>query len=290
MPRAPARLAAVPLPSTPAVRDAALAAVAFAALTLPDPARMGPGRRHLLRLGSAAVTGWLGWRAAEDQDGVPFVAPSAFGAAAGAAAALALAPVEDATDRWLHGRLRRAGLHNPRPAMALAAAALGALALATDRRSGTQGEELVAVEDLYEERDLDPALRALIRAMLEAGDPAAVGPALAQLDGARAQALGDGFESTVSLVVDPDLPRVVPHTQAWPVSARWHIGEHPVVLQLQLHGGRLDHVALVPDEERYPDDQDPFEVTPVDDPDNTWPGPGEVTLTVETPEGVRSVT
>lgn len=272
---------------TPKVRDAVLGAAALAALTLPDPARLGPARRHLLRLGSAAVGGWAGWRVASDEE-VPFVPPPAFGAAAGAAVALALAPLEEGTDRWLHGRLRAAGLRNPRPLMALAAAGLGALAWATDSRTGTD-DELVDVEDLYHERELDPSLLEVVRAMLAAGPSEAGAVLAAQLEGARAQALGEEFESTVMLVVDGSATHAVPHTQVWPVRARWHIDGHPVELLLQIHAGRLDHVSLMPVEDDYPQDVDPFEVTPVDDPDNTWPGVAEVILLEETIEGIRPV-
>lgn len=269
----------------PRARDAVLGAAALAALTLPDPARLSPARRHLLSLGSAALSGWVGWRVAQDEE-VPFVPPPAFGAAAGAAVALALAPIEDATDRWLVARLRRAGVRHPRPVMALAAAGLGALAWAKDGPG--RDDDRVDVKDLYREIELDPALGEIVRAMLTAGDPAA--PAvLAQLESARAQALGDHFESSVMFSVGPDLPKVVPHTQSWPVRARWHIGEHPVELTLQIHAGRLDHVALMPVEDDYPEGTDPFAVTPVDDPDNTWPALADVRLLAETPEGMRPV-
>ncbi|GAA1175804.1 hypothetical protein GCM10009584_16550 [Ornithinimicrobium humiphilum] len=275
-------------PRSAAARDAALAAVAIAALTLPDPQRSRPGTRHLLRLGSAAVAGWAGWRAASSSD-VPFVPPAAFGAAAGAAAALALSPVEDATDRWLDTGLRRAGVRHPRPVMAVAAAALGAFAWLTDRPAADEDEEWVPVDELYQERELDPALRALVGAMIGAGDPAAATALRQQLATARAKALGDEFESTVMLSVDEDGPRVVPHTQVWPVRARWSIREHPVELLLQLDRGRLDHVALMPLEEAYADDVDPYEDSPVDDPDNSWPTVAEVSLVRETPDGFSAV-
>lgn len=274
----------ISIPPTSARRDAVLAAGAFAALTLPDPDRLGPAGRHLLRLGSAAVAGWAGWRATQDED-VPFVPPAAFGAAAGAAAGLALAPLEEATDRWLHASLRGAGLRHPRLVMAVAAAGLGALAVGTGRTSSDGG--CVPVEDLYTERELDPSLRRILQSVLAAGPSGPAAALTAQLTGARAQTMGDDFESTVTLVVEETLARVVPHTQCWPVRARWEIDGHPVELVLQVHGGRLDHVSLLPVEEEYAEDVDPFEVTPVDDPGNNWPDLAAVTLVEETPEGLR---
>lgn len=270
----------------PALRGAALAAATCAVLTLPDPERLNPGGRHLLRLGGAAFAGWVGWRASQD-DAMPFVSPGAFGAATTAAAALALAPVEEAADRWLSGRLRRAGLDDPRPVMAVAAAGLGALVWAVDARERTGVEDLVDVDDEDDERPLALTLRQILGAMISAGPDQVAGERLlAQLEEARMIAFSDEFESTVQLVVAEEAPRVVPHTQVWPVRARWHIGEHPVELSLQLHEGRLDHVSLVPSEEEYPPGVDPFEDTPVDDPDNTWPDLAQVNLVLETAEGL----
>lgn len=274
----------------PVLRDAVLGAATFAALTLPDPERMSPRGRHLLRLGSASAAGWLGSRAAR-AEGMPFAPPGLLGAAAGAALALACAPLEEAADRRLAGWLRGRGAKDPRTLMALGAAGLGALAVALDTRAlVTQAEGGgVEVDDLYHERPLDPALREVVAAVLAAGPAPAREVLLAQLEGARAQALGEDFESTVMLVVDEDAARAVPHSQTWPVRARWHIDGHPVELTVQVHEGRVDHVALMPVEEDYPSDVDPYEVTPVDDPGNTWPGAAGVVLVEETAEGVRPV-
>lgn len=266
------------------LREAALAAAAFGALTLPDPRRRGPRGQHLLRLGSAGLAGWAGWKATQLEE-VPFVPPAALGAAGSAALALALAPVEESTDRWLQSRLEGAGLRRPRVAMALLAAGVAALAWAWEPEPARdEADEELLDED--EEHDLDPALRELLVALLSVGEPTATATALAQLEQARARGAG-GFESTMVLAVPEGGPRLVPYSQTWPVRARWQIDGHPVELAVQVHEGRLEHAFLAPVVDAYPADVDPDEVTPIDDPGNTWPTPDLVELVRDTPDGVQ---
>ena len=96
----------------------AASALAFGALSLPDPDRLTPARRRLLTLGRAAFLGWYTWDLTR-RNPVPEVPATALWAVTGASLSLAFAPLDEATDRWLSGHLRRRGVQRPRLALAL---------------------------------------------------------------------------------------------------------------------------------------------------------------------------
>lgn len=277
----------------------AASALALGALSLPDPARLGPGRTHLLRLGRAAYLGWYA-RDLSRRVPLPDVPASLLAAAGGAAAALATAPVDEATDRWLDARLRRWGVRRPRLLLALAGAGMGA-ALALDSQTTTPtAEGLLQPDDLFETVEVPIAARALIVALLDvatsppAGEaqPGLAGSATtlrAQLDRARASVLGgEPMTTDVFLVVPDDVRRVVPHAQTWPVRAHFEADGLPLLVELTVGDGRLAGLSIMPRSDDLPGDDDRWAVDLLDVLE-AWPTPEQVRLVVETAEGHRPV-
>lgn len=279
-----------------APRTIAASALALGALSLPDQTRMSPGRRHLLRLARSTYVGWYTADMARHTP-LPSVPAPLFGAVAGAAAALATAPVDEASDRWLADRLGSWGVRRPRLAMALIGAGMGALlALDQQRQQSSQDQELLDPEDLFETVEVPEAARALVTAMLEAvvaEDAAAPG-----LDGAAA-ILGEQLEQAKASVLRHELmytdvffsdledtTRVVPHAQTWPVRAHFEAGDVPMMVELTIGDGRLGGLSIMHRDQDLGEDDPRWEVELLDVLE-TWPAPHEVRLVVETAEGYR---
>lgn len=281
-----------PAQRPPRAASLAASALAAGALTLPDPARLAPGPRHLLRLGRAAYVGWYSWASLRHR-AMPEVSPSVFGAVAGAGLTLASAPVDEATDAWLSERLRRLRVGNPRLALALAGAGMGAL-LALDTRPD-EDEDATHVgtpEDFFDTVEVPATARALVEAMTDAAlhaqldapvDPAQAEVLRAQLDAAQASVLAGGVPTTdVFFEVPEDLPRLVPHHQTWPVRGHFEAGGVPLQLELQIGAGRLAGLSILQRDEDLPADDERWEIDLLDVLE-AWPTPEQVRWVVDRP-------
>lgn len=280
---------AEPREGRPHPATVAVSALALGALALPEPARLAPGPRHLLRLARAAYVGWYTWGLTR-RDALPHVPPQVFGAAAGAGLTLAGAPVDEATDAWVSERLRRAGVGNPRLLMGLAGAGMGALLALDSRARPEDDEELRTPEDFFETVEVPPAGRALVEAMADAAADQEEGALLRQqLDVARASVLAGGVPTTdIFFEVPEGTTRLVPHAQTWPVRGHFEAGDLPLRLELQVGDGRLGGLSIMLRDEDLADDDERWEVD-VLDVITGWPAPEQVRWVVETPEGLRPV-
>lgn len=264
-------------PDRATVRDAALAGGAYGALTLLDRPRLGPAATHGVRLALAGLSGWLTYRTLQRDPSMPPVMPTSWlGGAAGAALALATAPLDEAQDRWFDERLSR-HLTHPRPVMATLAAGVLAAAVLADRAQ-VRTEDLLEVEEVYVEQDLDPRLRALLLTMADAGEGRWATALRAQLEIARCQHLIEEMapgtvQPDAPLEVPEDAPRVLPLDQTWPVRARWTLGGHPVELTLGLSRGLASFASLMPLDDDAPDG--------LVEEQTAWPAPNEVELVTE---------
>lgn len=281
-------------------RTVARSALALGALALPDPTRLGPGRRHLLRLARSTYVGWyIADMARRSQ--IPDVSPVVFGAVSGVASGLITAPLDEAADRWMADRLRAWGVRRPRLVLALAGAGMGAwLAVDQQRQQASQDEgELLEPDDFFETIDVPDHARALVQAMLDVVSAAAGGPVSAlaesattlrdQLDQAQASVLRDQPMTTdVHFQVPAEAPRVVPHTQGWPVRAHFEAGELPLVVELWIGNGYLDHLSIMLRDDDLAEDDERWG-TDLLDVLESWPAPEQVRLVMETPEGSRPV-
>lgn len=302
-------------PMTSRIEPGAVAASALAlgALALPDHTRMSPGRRHLLRLGRAAYVGWYTWDVARRTPWPQLPAP-VLGAVGGAAATLATAPVDEAVDGWMADRLRSWGVRRPRLALALAGVGIGA-ALALDnqlRPSPDDASEWVEPDELFETVEVPDHARALLEAMLDAGAatrsaeaagqtvapaglavPAGLTEAAAilreQLDQARATVLRDQPMTTdVHFQIVDDVPRVVPHTQTWPVRAHFEAGGVPLQVELWIGDGHLSGLSIMQRSDDLAEDDERWSVDILEVLE-AWPAPAEVRLVLETADGSRPV-
>ena len=277
----------------------AASALAFGALSLPDPDRLTPARRRLLTLGRAAFLGWYTWDLTR-RNPVPEVPATALWAVTGASLSLAFAPLDEATDRWLSGHLRRRGVQRPRLALALIGAGLGAGLALDAQMSGAADEDadLLDPENFFDTVEVPAAARALVTAMLEAvmaEDTAAPGLDRAaailreQLDQAKASILRHEQMATDVFFSDlEDATRVVPHAQTWPVRAHFEAGDLPLMIELTIGDGHLGGLNIMHRDQDLGEDDPRWEVELLDVLER-WPTPEEVRLVIETGEGYRPV-
>ena len=256
---------------------------ALGALTLPAHHRLSPGRRHLLRVATAAWGGWYGWNLARTLP-IPFVPTAALGAAATAALTLASAPVDEAFDAGLERRLLAWGLNRPRLILAAAAAGLGTLALLDTVRAAEE-EDWVDAEELFDDADLSPAIAALIAALLNAEDSESSRALLEQLGQARAQVFDEGFSASVYLTVPEEAATVVPRLQEWPIHAHFEVDGLPLRVDLTIGEGRLTAAHIMLRDEELDEDDPRWEID-IEEVLHTWPGVEQVRLMRETPQGL----
>jgi len=270
----------------------------LAALSLPDPARLSPGRRAALHGSTALLSGALmlvELRKTGEGAAGPLLDPLAKGAlAAGAAGVvLGLARPSDLLDARIQGLLERRGVPKPRLVLAVGSAALGLATFLADRalaaRESGDGRNVDGTDDGGPRlAELDPALRALVEGILAQPRGQAKTALRAQLAGAREEIWGEpeGFESLLEFSVDPGAPLAVPHDFAYPVRARFTAPSGvPLEVLLRVSGGRLASVAVdvvegTAELEAYAG-EDPFEGL------EAWPEPSAVSYVAETTEGLR---
>lgn len=267
----------------------AASALALGALALPEPARLAPVPRHLLRLARSGYVGWYTWGLTR-RGPLPYVPPQAFGALAGAGLTLAGAPIDEATDAWVTEQLRRRGVRRPRLLMALAGAGMGALFALDSQARPEDDEELRTPEDFFEAVEVPAAGRALVEVMAEAAADRSQGEVVRQqLDAARASVLAGGVPTTdIFLEVPEGTARLVPHAQTWPVRGHFEAHDLPLRLELQIGEGRLAGLSIMLRDEDLTDDDERWEVELLDV-ITDWPTPEQVRWVVETPEGIRPV-
>ena len=263
---------------------------ALAALSVPDPARLSPGRRAALHCSTALLSAAL--MLVELRKADPLLDPLAKGGlAAGAAGVMfGLAGPFDALNARIQGMLERRGVRKPRLILAVGSAALALATFLADRAIDAREAGGAAAEDDAGPRlaELDPAVRALAEGILAQPRGQAKMVLRTQLAGARQEVWGEpeGFESMLELAVDPDVPLAVPHDFAYPVRARFTAPSGvPLEVILRVSGGRLAAVLVDVAEgtaelEAFTG-EDPFEGL------EAWPESGGVSYVADTAEGLR---
>lgn len=228
---------------------AILAAGAAGALTVIDPASLGTLQRSALRLAEAALAGLIVTDTGED----PIIDPASDGLLT-AGLVLGLAELSEALDGRVTRALRDAGMPQPR----LLLAGLGVAAVASLYALGARPEESTGADPLEESVELphleplEPRARALIGALLDAGEAHRGTAALReQLDVARSLRLGTASPDVVLSV--PAAERLaVPHEQTWPVRGRFRHEGFAYMVELQIESGRLSALTVqVAPEERH---------------------------------------
>lgn len=245
----------------------ATSTLAFGALSLVDPARLTPGRRRAYRAALATTTAW--WTAVTTgRDRTVYVPAHAVAGLLAGGAAWALADASDALDERILGSLRTAGVRRPRRWMAAISAA-GVLASFARDRAVARTEDAVLGEDLVRTRPVTPQVREVVRGILLAADDPAAGELLAQLELAQESYFDDGddgFATVVEFEVPEEAVRVVPHSQVYPVQARFEAPDGTrLQVSLQLHEGRLAHLVV--------DAVDEDDMDAVEDLVTRWPEP-----------------
>ncbi|WP_262103461.1 hypothetical protein [Arthrobacter sp. Marseille-P9274] len=262
-------------PASPAFGIVSTAAIG--GLTLIDPAKLSPQQLQALRVATAAVTG-LYTAATIGRGRVTLVPFNLVAGLAAGAATLRFAELTEALDaraiRTLHG----VGVTRRRPWLAAGSAALTFAMFLLDRAAARRQEhEAVTLEDLEQLRPVTPAVRDLAEGILRAADVPGADALLAQLQQAQEIYWEEDFVTTAQFKVPDGLPRAVPHTQVFPVTARFE-AENGVPLQvtLQVYNGKLDHLAIEAVDETEES---------ADDVVDAWPEPNEVQYFIEGPGG-----
>lgn len=213
------------------------------ALTLIDPARLGPGRRFGYRLAIAGLAGATFWRGLAD-DELSVAPETRLGLTAGVAGAtLAGAELSEAADARLQAWLSRAGVRRPRLLMAAATLGTGLAGLALEQRLAPVDAQEEDLGFLPGPRELPPAVRDLVAALLSQTEDYDSLRLRAQLE--RATEIVWPGEQDVSMrvlefEVPGDVPLTVPRTFDFPVVARFVSPRGvPCRITLSVSDGRL---------------------------------------------------
>jgi hypothetical protein len=266
-----------------------------ALLAYPNPAAQSTAGRLGLRAGAAALSGFVVWTALRDLQSDFFRRPLRAGfTAAGVGAALALAEASDAVDARLHQSLVRRGVKRPRLVLAAASAVFVALSYISPRKDDTA--EVKAEE--FPDADTVPVpseVRALVNTLLSATDDWGAPQLRAQLEVAEAIAYSgedeEAFYPGVGFSVPDGLPRAVPGSGNFPIIGRYHpFDGRSADVYLSTQNGRIDALSIGPGDDWSPED----EIEWMDAGGSVqdlpgWPAPDELTLMVETPDGLRSL-
>lgn len=239
-------------PASPAF--GATSALAFGALSLVEPARLPPARRAAYRAALAATTAW--WTAVTtDPERTVHVPGNVVAGAAAGGACWALADFSETLDARLMDRLHAAGVEHPRRWTAGIAAAAVLAACAVDRYTQRQVSDQLP-EESPRTRPLAPTVRTVIRGILQAVEMPGSAELLAQLEAARERYLPqehsdidgeNGIATLIELDIPDQLARVVPHTQTYPVHARFPAPDGtPLQITLYIEHGQLAHTTINP--------------------------------------------
>lgn len=281
---------------------AAASAAALGGLTLIEPRHLGPGAQAAYRITTAAITG--AYTAATLPAGTTVGMPARYtdgpsgqfiplgtigrGSAALAAGGLALGLADplEALDARITGWLTERGVRRPRWWMAGVGVAMVAADWALDRaelRSLQRAQEstLQNFEDTNEDLSpADPAMVTVLDALLQPGVPG-VEALRVQLDSAQQRDAEAGFMTDAYLAVGEDSPRIAPRTQVWPVKARFQRGDAVFEVELQIHDGRLESLAIMLAEEMYSPESEVDQDEAIDSL-TAWPAVEELELVTET--------
>lgn len=271
------RLARFADPTSPVFASASTAA--FGALSLVNPARLTPRRRQAYRAALATTTGL--WTAVTtDRERTLLIPAHLVAGVFAGGAAWALADASEALDHRLITRMQTAGMHHPRRWLAAISAASVLASFAADR-AASQTEEEVWLEDLMRTRPVTPQVQEVVRAILQVPGAPDAPELLAHLELAQESYFVDGedqFATMVEFVVPDEVLRVVPHTQLYPIQARFH-APNGIELQvsLQIHEGKLANLEV---ETVGEEDTDP-----VDEILDRWPDPTELRYVRDSTDG-----
>ncbi|REE05052.1 hypothetical protein LG293_08385 [Citricoccus nitrophenolicus] len=281
---------------------AVASAAAFGGLSLVEPRPLGSGARAAYRITTAALTGayTAAILPAGTTAGMParymggprgqFVPLCSIGRGSAALAAgglmLGLADPLEALDARITGWLTEHGVRNPRWWMAGVGVAVVAAGWAADRAElrslqSSHEEARQALENTDENLGLaDPAMTAVLDALLQPG-VTGVEALRVQLDSVQQRDAEAGFMTDAYLAVGEETPRIAPRTQVWPVKARFQRGEAAFEIELQIHEGRLESLAIMLAEEP----SSPGSEVDQDEAINSltaWPAVEELDLVTET--------
>ncbi|MGW9550992.1 hypothetical protein ACWG8W_08055 [Citricoccus zhacaiensis] len=283
---------------------AAASAAAFGGLTLVEPRGLGLGAKAAYRITTAAVTG--AYTAATMPAGTTVGMPARYtdgpsgqfiplgtigrGSAALAAGGLALGLADplEALDARITGWLTERGVRRPRWWMAGIGMAMVAAGWASDRAEARALQRALQGADEYTDDGghgpVDPAVAAVLDALLQPGIPGAealrIQLATVEQQGTAGQQDAE-FMTDAFLVAHPDTPRVTPRTQVWPVKARFQRGDAQFEIELQIHEGRLESLAIVLAEEVYCPESEVDQDEAIDSL-TAWPMIEELELVTET--------
>ena len=213
------------------------------------------------------------------------------GVAAGAAA-LVLSDASETLDARIVGRLDTAGVRHPRRWLAAASVAsvlVGyALDRAADRASArADAQALEGVGALMRTRALTPSVREVVQGILQATDTVGAPVLLGQLAVAQESYVEEDtewFSTIVEFQVPDEVVRVVPHDQTYPVQARCQTPEGTQLqIRLQIHEGKLAHLAIDIADETDIEDETAIEV--VEEIIDRWPDPTDLRYVHEGPDG-----
>ncbi|GAA1667546.1 hypothetical protein GCM10010977_13930 [Citricoccus zhacaiensis] len=284
---------------------AAASAAAIGGLTLVEPRHLGPGAQAAYRITTAAITG--AYTAATLPAGATAGMPARYtdgprgefiplgdigrGSAALAAGGLTLGLAEPlgALDARITDWLTERGVRRPRWWMAGIGVAMVAAGWASDRAEA-RALQRVLQQGADESTDdgghgpVGPAVAAVLDALLVPGVPGTEALRI-QLQTVEQQGTAGqqdaGFSTDAFLVVHPDTPRITPRTQTWPVKARFQRGEAVFEVELQIHEGRLESLAIMLAEEMYSPESEVDQDEAIDSL-TAWPAIEELELVTET--------
>lgn len=183
----------------------------------------------------------------------------------------ALADACESLDARIIDKLETVGVRRPRRWLAAISAAGVLASYAVDRAAG-RSENEVWLEDLMRTRPVTPQTREMVRAILQVPGAPSARELLAQLDVAQESFFDDGedlFATVVEFEVPDEVVRVVPHTQLYPVQARFDAPNGTELqVSLQIHEGKLAHLEI----EAVGED----DIGSVDELLDRWPGPANL--------------
>jgi hypothetical protein len=265
-------------------------------LTYPDPATQTPGGRLGVRIGSAALSGFVTWVGLRDLQDDFFRRPLRAGLTAVAiGATLGLADASDAVDAKLHRGLIRRGVARPRAVLAAASAILMVVAAVSGRSRSAPVSEPDG-SDVAEETtvEMPEDVRRLIDALLAATESWGAPQLRVQLAAARViEYLGedeDAFYPGIGFEVPDGLPRAVPHDTRFPVAGRYHpLDGRSADVTLTIADGKLAHLSIAPGADWTPDDEIVWmdaggSIQDID----RWPAPDELVLLLDTVDGPQA--